>query len=213
MWSLFAAVFKWSQSTSNEFIPYVVISIWIIFLDRLSVPFMSDFAARKLCHSACGFGIMNLDPTSQNNQFFVWLVSISSISMTWSLLPFIPNFRFGRRSDVGITIYLTLVSVWFYLHLPPPLLMPLFFADPAAAIVGKGVGNRRWNPKVWGNKTLAGSTTVVLITYLTITYACSVEARLLIAAMSGIAEAVGGDFDNAAIGGVVLGGYLVFGQT
>jgi len=56
--------------------------------------------------------------------------------MTWNIFGLKP-FRFGKSKDIGITIYLIFVSMWFGLKLSPKLLSPLFFSDPAGAIVGK----------------------------------------------------------------------------
>ena len=106
-------------------------------------------------------------------------------------------------------MYLLLVSVWFYLQLPSSLLAPLFFADPAGAIVGKACSRNfpQYNPKWYGDKTIAGSAAVFLLTFISITFPCSVLARLRIAATAAVAEGIGGDFDNLAIAIVVLGGW------
>jgi hypothetical protein len=155
---------------------------------------------------------MLLDPAVELNCYFVWAVSVTSIAMTWQLLPFLPAFRFSRNNDVGITIYLSLVSIWFLLGLPPSLLAPLFFADPAAAIVGKTL---TWsplaflNPSWYGSKTVVGTLTVFAVTYYTISYDCSEHVRLAIAALAAVGEAIGGDYDNAVIGAVVIGGWFV----
>ena len=92
---------------------------------------------------------MLLDPSIWLDRVFVWCVAASSIAMTWGLSP-IPAFRFSRPNDIGVTAYLSLVSVWFYLGLPPPVLAPVFFADPAGAIVGKSAASLlgpKWNPR------------------------------------------------------------------
>ena len=49
--------------------------------------------------------------------------------------------------------------------LPPPILAPLFFADPAGAVVGKwATRNLPCNPRVYQQKTLCGSLAVLLLT-------------------------------------------------
>ena len=114
----------------------------------------------------------------------------------------------GRRT--GITVYLLLVSAWFWLQLPAPILAPLFFADPAGAVVGKTLSRKfgpRWNPPWCGPKTVAGSCAVFALTYLTIAYECTVIQRAGLAAAATVAEAVGGDYDNLAIAAVVLVGW------
>lgn len=110
------------------------IGLWVLFLAYASQGLLSDFHARKLCHAGCGLGMMLLDSTRLDARLFVWSVAASSIAMTWNLSP-LPPFRFARPRDVGITVYLILVSCWFYAKLPPTILAPLFFADPAGAVV------------------------------------------------------------------------------
>jgi len=102
----FCYVFVWSQSV-NQWAPFAVISAYLLLLDLLLPPsLVSDFAARKLCHAGCGFGIMLLDSRSELDKWFVWGVSAVSIGMTWDVVKGLPQFRFSRERDVGITIYL-----------------------------------------------------------------------------------------------------------
>ena len=132
--------------------------------------------------------------------------------MTWGLSPI--SFHFAREKDVGITIYLLLVSVWFWLQLPPLVLAPLFFADPAGAVVGKLLSRHlgpRLNPPWLASKTVGGSCAVFALTWVSITYECTVWERCGLAAAATVAEAVGGEYDNLAIGVVVLSGWLARG--
>ena len=98
------------------------ILVWIVLLEYVFRSSVSEFAARKLCHAGCGAGIMILSPASLYSRLFVWSVAAGSIAMTWNLSP-IPAFRFSRPHDVGVTAYLCLVSLWFYLRLPPLVLV------------------------------------------------------------------------------------------
>ena len=190
------------------------IAAWIIFLE-LATP-LSNFAARKLCHAGCGLGIMMLDSTYFGARLFVWRVAASSIAMTWNLSP-LPPFRFSRAKDIGVTVYLLLVSVWFALQLPPPILAPLFFADPAGAVVGKALSRRlgpRLNPAWYDqNSTVFGSLAVFALTWLSISYECTALQRAGLAVAATVAEAVGGEYDNLAIGIVVLLGWLACGAS
>ena len=92
------------------------VSTYIIFLEKSASCGVSDFAARKLCHAGSGAMMMCLDPTDSHATFFVLLVAVSSIAMTWEVSP-LPPFRFSRKHDIGITIYLILVSIWFLMQL------------------------------------------------------------------------------------------------
>ena len=182
------------------------IVLWIVVLELAPRRILSDFLARKLCHSGCGLGMMLLDSTSLHARLFVWSVAASSIAMTWNLSP-LPPFRFSREKDVGITVYLLLVSGWFYLEMPILILAPLFFADPAGAVIGKACTRAGINREWYGRKTVAGTAAVFLFTWATITYPCSGFEARAIASVAAIAEAVGGEYDNLAIGAVVLIGW------
>lgn len=190
----------------------IAIGVWIVFLE-LSPSLLSDFLARKLCHAGCGLGMMLLDSTRIDCRVFVWAVAASSILMTWNMSP-LPPFRFARPRDVGITVYLSLVSLWFAWELPPTVLAPLFFADPAGAVVGKLCSRHlgpQLNPAWHGSKTVAGTCAVFTLTYLSITFDATRWRRAQIAATAAVAEAVGGEYDNLAIGAVVLVGWWACG--
>lgn len=143
------------------------IVIWIVLLEHI-LP-ISAFAARKLCHAGCGMGIMLLDSAEPHARLFVYTVAAGSIAMTRGLSP-LPAFRFSRPRDVGMTVYLCLVSAWFFMRLPAHILAPLFFADPAGAVVGKfftwtkPARNKAW----YQNKTVFGSAAVFAFTLCTV---------------------------------------------
>ena len=189
------------------------IGLWVVFLAYASAGFISNFHSRKMCHAGCGLGMMFLDSTRLDCRLFVWSVAASSIAMTWNLSPLKP-FRFARPKDVGITVYLTLVSSWFFWQLPPSILAPLFFADPAGAVVGKAATRYlgpMYNPRWYGQKTVLGTVAGVAFTYASITFEASGWARRAIAASAAVVEALGGEYDNLAIGVVVLVGWQVCG--
>ena len=190
----------------------LAIVVLIVFLEG-SRGLTSDFAARKLCHAGCGLGIMMLDSNRLDCQLFVYSVAASSILMTWNLSP-LPPFRFSRPRDVGLTVYLTLVALWFAWELPPRILAPLFFADPAGAVVGKTCSQYfgpRYNFPWYQKKTVCGTFAVFVFTYLTITFEASGFARRAIAASAAVVEALGGDYDNLCIAAVVLAGWQLCG--
>merc|ERR1719401_3004524 len=92
--------------------------------------------------------------------------------MTWELIPGLRPFRFGKSRDIGMTVYLLVAMLWFWLELPILVLAPMFFADPAGAIVGKwlsglkdkGVINPVWWRGGGTTKTVGGSAAVLVIT-------------------------------------------------
>ena len=192
----------------TQHVVMLTIVMWIVFLEYLTRGLLSNFASRKLCHAGCGAGMMMLESSRLDARCFVWAVAASSIAMTWDLSP-LPAFRFSRPQDVGVTAYLSLVSVWFYLQLPAPILAPVFFADPGGAVVGKLCSHfiPHLNPRWCGRKTVLGSAAVLGLTYVSIAFECSAAARAAIAVLAMLAEAVGGDYDNLALAAVVLAGW------
>ncbi|GMI43323.1 hypothetical protein TrCOL_g6052 [Triparma columacea] len=196
--------------TSHQLMIFVV--LYILLLEVTPPSILPPFLARKLCHSGCGFCIMLLSPHSPANRTFVYLVALSTISTTWSLIPSLPKLRFSRERDVGITAYLTLVSIWFNLKMDPKILAPVFFADPAGAVVGRTMSSLGLNVRVYGSKTLFGSMAVGGFTYLCVMYECKGWERLVISAAATVGEAIGGEWDNAVIAAVVLGGWHLTGR-
>merc|ERR1712012_74703 len=95
--------------------------------------------------------------------------------------------------------YLLIVALWFFLQLPARALAPLFFADPAGAVVGKFCSRRGWNREWWQNKTVAGTLAVFFVAGFSIDVPDN-NARFLLATACALAEAFGGKtFDNAVI--------------
>ena len=54
----------------------------------------------------------------------------------------------------------------FYFQQPVAALAPLFFADPAGAVVGKFFSKRGLNRAWYENKTVMGTLAVLLVAYL-----------------------------------------------
>ena len=168
---------------------------------------LSPFAARKLCHAGSGLIMMMLNCDVTLPRFFIYAVVIISLSMNWQVFPsLLPNFWFGEPKDIGITLYLIIVAGWVYVKLPLRILAPVFTADPAGAVVGKWVSanyphlNRKW----CGEKTIAGSLAVFVMTYYTLWRPLDVSSRLGVALLAMVGEAIGGAFDNLVIALVVI---------
>ena len=89
---------------------------------------LTNFKARKLCHTGSGFMMLALDPADCLSRYFVYSVVLSSLIMVWEFTPF--TFRFSRPRDVGITVYLLIVGAFFYGELSLTIITPVFFADP-----------------------------------------------------------------------------------
>ena len=87
----------------------------------------------------------------------MYSVAVSSLVMVWQIgITF--KFRYASTRDVGISVYLVLVTVFFYHQIPLEIIKPVFFADPLGALVGKHLTQGGfWNPAWIGNKTVRGA--------------------------------------------------------
>ncbi|KAF4690345.1 hypothetical protein FOZ60_000315 [Perkinsus olseni] len=127
--------------------------------------------------------------------------------MTWSLIPGIPNWRFGAYEDPGITIYLLVVGF------PIAVLAPVFFADPAGAVVGKWASANipSFNPPWIGKKTVLGSAAVFAVAFVSLHTPTSLLPRLLVSLVIAVAEALGSRYDNINITAAVIAAWSLYG--
>ncbi|KAF4710123.1 hypothetical protein FOZ63_003060, partial [Perkinsus olseni] len=167
---------------------------------------ISNFAARKLCHAGTGLLMLCLNSKYILNRLFIYALVVVSLTMTWELTPKLPNWRFGIYGDVGITIYLLVVGFWYYMQLPVVVLAPVFFADPAGAVVGRWATRNipEFNPPWVGSKTVLGSAAVLIIAFFTLHSPVGLLSRVLVAVIVAMVEAIGGKYDNLCITAVVL---------
>lgn len=182
--------------------------VWLELLARSK----SQFIARKTCHSATGILMLLLDSTDHLARFATILIGMSSLLMTWGVTEAlgIPAFSFGKKKDVGITIYLIIVMSWFWFSMPPAVLSPMFFADPAGALVGESIRS----PKLVGMKSVAGSSAVfgtLMVTLLLFYPPMSLASMIFLSAAGTLAELFSGEFDNLMLAAAVIGGYFIIG--
>mmetsp|Transcript_17273 Transcript_17273/g.51951 ORF Transcript_17273/g.51951 Transcript_17273/m.51951 type:complete len:246 (+) Transcript_17273:92-829(+) len=188
----------------------------LAFLEK-STACLSNFQARKMCHAGSGLLLLQLDSRDAQARWFVYLVGTSALVLTWELIPKIPPFRFGKARDIGMTVYMTVAMIWFYMQMPIHVLAPMFFADPAGAIVGKylsGLKDKGFRNPVWWRgggttKTVGGSAAVLFFTVVSFAPPATLPQRLVIGLLAVFAEALGGAFDNLLLVLVVVGSRLV----
>jgi len=96
--------------------------------------------------------MLHLDPRDALARYFVYAVAASSLTMVWQVgIKF--KFRYASTRDIGISVYLVLVVVFFYNQLPLEIIKPVFFADPLGALVGRQLTESGlWNPAWTGKK-------------------------------------------------------------
>ena len=192
----------------------VTTSQWIIFevilLSICEFAPISPFLARKLCHVGSGIMMLQLDPSDYLARWFVYAVAISSLMMVWEVIPF--QFRYSRSKDIGISMYLVIVVMFFYTQMPLHIIQPVFYADPMGAIVGKALTKLipSFNPQWIGKKTVGGTLAVFITSIITLTYG-TLYQKILIGMVSALVEAISLDYDNIMIAAVVIAGYKIFG--
>ena len=135
----FTAAFLYSIFHSESFpkySTYVLIVSEILILLFCEFGPLSNFGARKLCHSFSGFMMLHLNSDDPLARYFVYSVAVSSLVMVWEIgINF--RFRYAKPRDVGISVYLIIVVLFFYHRIPLEVIKPVFFADPLGALVGR----------------------------------------------------------------------------
>ena len=171
--------------------------------------YLSAFASRKICHAFSGACMILIGSDRLIGRVFVYAVTLVSLAMTWQVIPGVPTIWFGSPRDPGITVYLIVVAIWFYMQLPVNVLAPVFFADPAGAVVGRYMTKHHGqvNPRWIGDKTVFGSAAVFIATLFSASVH-SENSRLLVAITATLGEAIGGSFDNLLIAAIVISSYF-----
>ena len=121
-----------------------------------------------------------------------------------------------NTQDVGITVYLSIVCLFFFLQQPLRIIRPVFFADPCGALVGKFCSKREAtfgrNPRWIGEKTLYGSVAVFIASILSLAYG-SVLQKVVLSLAIAFTEGMSKDYDNLGIAAVVLVGWYFIGDA
>ena len=120
------------------------------------------------------------------------------------------KFRYASTRDIGISVYLVLVVLFFYNQIPLEIIKPVFFADPLGALVGRQLTESgMWNPAWIGKKTIGGSLAVFAATIVTLTFGSFVQ-KMILSVIVALAEGLSCDYDNLFIATLVIAGYNVF---
>merc|ERR1712025_263833 len=191
-------------------IPLIAVELLLLVVCEFG-PF-SSFISRKLVHSLSGLMMLHLDQADWLARYFVYSVVVSSLAMVWDLIGIFNSkcsfrFRYSSARDVGISVYLVIVMIFFLQRIPLEIIKPVFFADPLGAVVGRGLTMLGvFNPKWIGEKTVGGSSAVFLSTLLTLIHGRWLE-KLLISLIVTIVEGLSKQYDNLFITFVVLTAY------
>lgn len=187
-------------------IPLIILEVIVLLFCEFGP--ISQFLARKICHAFSGVMMLHLDMEDWMARYFVYSVVASTLVMVWQVgVNF--NFRFSTTRDIGVSVYLGIVTCFFYTQTPLEIINPVFLSDPLGAIVGKSLNQLNiYNPKWIKDKTLGGSLAVFGATLLTLSYG-SWYYRLLVSFIVTIVEGITLQFDNLFITLTVVTGYLI----
>jgi hypothetical protein len=161
-----------------------------VFLNAVLPP----WGSRKVLHMGTGTLLVLVDPADPLLPWATYAVAAGFVATVWGR-----RLPFAEVQDVGIINYLLFCALCVALGIPFSSVMPLFYADPMGAIVGRNVAS----PKLVGSKSLAGTLAVFATAALTAAER-TWGAALLSGATVAAIELVAGKWDNPAIGAWLL---------
>ena len=215
---VFLIISAFIYSSSVTYLPKLP-TIPLIFFELLLLAVcefgpLSSFISRKLVHSLSGLMMLHLDQEDDLARYFVYSVVISSLAMVWNVVGLFTNkwnfrFRYSTPKDVGISVYLVIVMIFFMRRIPLEIIKPVLFSDPLGAVIGKELTkNGVYNPRWIGEKTFGGSLAVFISTLFTLIYGGWME-KIIISFLVTVVEGLSKQYDNLFITFVVLLGYAI----
>lgn len=147
--------------------------------------------SRKVLHMGTGtlFILTDFsDPWARLGLYAVVLANVAALRMR-------ATYHFSDARDVGITSYLLFCALTAWCGLPFWTMAPLFYADPAGALVGRSVDT----PKLVGSKSVGGTLAVFAVATCTM-FGSSWAMALWHGAALAALELCAGKWDNPAIG-------------
>jgi dolichol kinase len=178
---------------------YIIIISFIIIILGQIIGIKYQFIARKFVHICIGLVLMNyykFNYCDKNKIEFYLLLVLLIISILTK--PF--NFCHLNKIDFGIPFYVLIIIILYLQQIPLKNIAPFFLADPMGAIIGKNI----YSPILYGKKTIAGTLTVITVSYICFSLFNQKEInnfkRILWSILIGIVEGIGGEIDNLLIG-------------
>ena len=156
---------------------------------------LAPWQSRKVLHMGTGTLYILSDVHDPYLRYGIYAVSALNIVAVALWRPY----SFSARGDVGITSYLALCACIAYLQIDFWRMAPMFYADPAGALVGRTVSS----PELYGGKTLAGTAAVFAVAALTL-WGHALAERIALGAAIACIELFAGKWDNPCIGGLLL---------
>ena len=178
----------------------------LLLLTAVNAP-VSPWISRKIVHMGVGTLLLNADisdPSVVSGIYTAGAGVIGGLTVTNG----IKHISDGRRTDgivkdIGIFSYVASCCLCLVLSVPYSEMSPLFYADPAGAIIGRTIES----PKIWENKTILG-TGAVFGTALVTTNG-SIEEKISASLLIAMIELFGGKIDNLLIAFFLIIKYII----
>ena len=176
----------------------------LLLLTATNAP-VSPWISRKIVHMGVGTLLLNADVSDPNVVNGIY--STSAIVSGLITANGIKHISDGRKNDgiikdIGIFGYVFICCLCLALSVPYSEISPLFYADPAGAIVGRTIES----PKIWENKTLAGTSAIFGTSLLTIDG--NIEDKIITSSIITLIELFGNKVDNSLIALFLIMKYL-----
>lgn len=186
-------------------LPELVTGSSLLLLTTTNAP-IKPWISRKILHIGIGTLLLNADISDPNVVNGIYSSCfLSGAVITNKGLNKVSDDRKnnGFIKDVGIFGYIMACYMCLLLSVPYNEISPLFYADPAGAIIGRTTNST----KIWENKTIAGTSAVFATSLLTLNG--NIEEKILSSFIITIIELVGGKIDNSLIAFFLIAKYLI----
>jgi|TARA_A100001015_G_C14953862_1_gene697903 dolichol kinase len=186
-------------------LPELVTGSSLLLLTTTNAP-IKPWISRKILHIGIGTLLLNADISDPNVVNGIYSSCfLSGAVITNKGLNKVSDDRKnnGFIKDIGIFGYIVACYMCLLLSVPYNEISPLFYADPAGAIIGRTTNST----KIWENKTIAGTSAVFATSLLTLNG--NIEEKILSSFIITIIELVGGKIDNSLIAFFLIAKYLI----
>ena len=177
----------------------------ILLLGATNAP-VKPWINRKIVHMGIGTLLLNADVSDPDvvNSIYITGTVVALLTTAKGL----KHISDGRKTDgfikdIGIFSYVMSCCLCLFLTVPYKEMAPLFYSDPAGAIIGRTINS----PKIWGNKTIAGTSAVIGTTLIS-THG-ELSEKLIVSLIVAFIELFGGKIDNLLIAGFLIFRYLL----
>lgn len=186
-------------------LPELIGSSGLLLLGATNIP-VKPWISRKIVHMGIGTLLVNADVSDPNVIYSIYTSGTLVAGLT--TIKTLKQISDGKKNDgfikdIGIFSYVITCVSCLFLSVPYTEITPLFYSDPAGAIIGQSFNSS----KIWENKTIAGTCAVLGMTLFT-THG-EIGEKIIVSIIVAIIELFGGNIDNVLIGGFLIIRYII----